>query len=443
MDLKTLKNKKVGFISLGCDKNRVDLEEIIARIKQFGFKITNNPEEANIIIVNTCAFLEASRKESVDTILQMASYKNLSLEKLIVTGCLTKYKIDEVKNSLPEVDLFLEIENNKNITIEIAKLYGVEKIVDDAPYNRILTTPKHFAYLKIADGCNNFCSYCTIPYIRGRFTSVPMEELINQANALVNNGVKELILVAQDVTKYGKDLYGEHRLVQLIRELSKIKNLKYIRLLYCYPELITQELIDEMAENKKVCKYIDMPLQHVNNDILRAMHRRNTKEEIVNLINRMREKMPNISIRTTFIVGFPGETKKQFKELCDFIKEQKLTNVGFFAYSREDGTPASLLKHQVPNFIKKHRVNVAGKTQYKVVLENNSKLINQVLDCVVDKIEGDYAIMRSEYQCPYVDTVIYVNNNNLVCGKYYKVKIINILNYDLEGEIIKWIYQIK
>lgn len=437
MDINELKNKKVGFVSLGCDKNRVDLEEIIARIKQFGFEICNNPEESNIIIINTCAFLEASRKESIDTILQMATYKNLSLEKLIVTGCLTKYKIEEVQNSLPEVDLFLEIDKNKNIVDEIAKLYGVKDVKDETPYNRVLTTPDHFAYLKIADGCNNFCSYCTIPYIRGRYTSVPMEEILNQANALVNNGITELILVAQDVTKYGKDIYGEHRLVQLIRELSKIKKLKHIRLLYCYPELITQELIEEMAQNKKVCKYIDMPLQHINNDILRAMHRRNTKEATINLINRLREKMPDIAIRTTFIVGFPGETRKQFKELCNFIKEQKLTYVGFFAYSKEEGTPASLLKHQIPNFIKKHRVNVAGKAQFKVVLENNAKMLNKVVDAVVDRIDGDYAVLRSEYQCPIVDTVIYVNNNNLVVGKYYKVKIIDILNYDLEGEIVK------
>lgn len=443
MDIEELMTKKVGFISLGCDKNRVDLEEIIARIKQFGFETTNDPSEANIIIVNTCAFIEPSRRESIDTILQMASYKSTNLEKLIVTGCLTKYKIEEVKESLPEVDAFVEIENNKNIVSEIAKLYGVEDITDDSPYNRVLTTPNHFAYLKIADGCNNFCSYCTIPYIRGRFTSVPIEELVKQANALVDTGVKELILVAQDVTKYGKDLYGEHRIVQLIKELSKIKKLKKIRLLYCYPELITQELIDEMAENSKVCKYIDMPLQHINNDILRAMHRRNTKEATINLINRLREKMPNIAIRTTFIVGFPGETRKAFKELCDFIKEQKLTYVGFFAYSREEGTPAALLKKQVPNFIKKHRVNVAGKIQYKVVQENNAKLLGQEFEAVVDKNSDDYAILRTEYQCPIVDNVIYTDNNNLELGKNYKVRIINILNYDLEGEIIKWIYQIK
>lgn len=434
MEIDELIKKKVGFVSLGCDKNRVDLEEIIARIGQTGFEITNDPAEANIIIVNTCAFLEASRRESIDTILQMAAYKELSLEKLIVTGCLTNYKIEEVDNQLPEVDLFVPIEKNKFIVDEICKLYGV-KYSDESPYNRMLTTPSHYAYLKIADGCNNFCSYCTIPYIRGRFTSVPMEDLINQAEALVANGVTEIILVAQDVTKYGKDMYGEHRLVPLIQELSKIKKLKQIRLLYCYPELINEELINEIAKNKKVCKYIDMPLQHISDDILRAMHRRNGKEAICNLITHMREKIPNLAIRTTFIVGFPGEKKKHFRELLDFIKEYKLTHVGFFAYSREKGTPASLLPNQVPNFIKKHRVNVAGKLQYSVVTENNNSMIGKTLNCVVDSIDGDYAVLRSEYQCPIVDSNIYVADNTLKVGKYYQVKITNVLNYDLEGEI--------
>lgn len=435
MEIEELTKKKVGFISLGCDKNRVDLEEIIARIRQFGFEITNNPAEANIIIINTCAFLEVSRKESIDTILQMAKYKDLSLEKLVVTGCLTKYTIEEVTSELPEVDLFLPIEKNKSIVDEICKLYGVE-FVDDSPYNRVLTTPSHFAYLKIADGCNNFCSYCTIPYIRGRFTSVPMEELVKQAEALVSNGVTELILVAQDVTKYGKDIYGEHRLVQLIQELSKIKKLKYIRLLYCYPELINEDLINEIATNKKVCKYIDMPLQHISDDILRAMHRRNTKEAIENLIIHLRERIPDIAIRTTFIVGFPGEKKKHFKELCEFISKYELTHVGFFAYSREKGTPAGMMKHQVPNFIKRHRVNIAGKLQYNVVLKNNENLIGKTITAVVDSIEGDYAVLRSQYQCPIVDSNIYVGNKDLKVGKYYQVKITKVLNYDLEGEIL-------
>lgn len=426
--------KKVGFISLGCDKNRVDLEEIIANIKQSGFEITNDPAEANIIIINTCAFLEASRRESIDTILQIAKYKELSLEKLVVTGCLTKYNIEEVDSQIPEVDLFVPIEKNKSIVTEICKLYGVE-YNEDLPYNRILTTPSHYAYLKIADGCNNFCSYCTIPYIRGRFTSTPMEELMSQAEALVSNGVTELILVAQDVTKYGKDLYGEHRLVPLIQELSKIKKLKRIRLLYCYPELINEDLINEIATNKKVVKYIDMPLQHISDDILKAMHRRNTKEAICNLINHLRERIPDIAIRTTFIVGFPGEKRKHFKELLDFISKYKLTHVGFFAYSREKGTPASLLPHQIPNFIKRHRVNVAGKLQYSVVLENNASMLDKTINCVVDSIDGDYAILRSEYQCPIVDSNIYVADNTLKVGKYYPVKITNILNYDLEGEI--------
>ena len=348
---------KYFFETYGCQMNIAESAAVEQLFLARGWEKSESAQVADIVIINTCAFLEASRKESIDTILQIAQYKQLSLEKLIVTGCLTNYKIEEVDSQIPEVDLFVPIEKNKSIVDEICKLYGIE-YKDEGSYNRVLTTPSHFAYLKIADGCNNFCSYCTIPYIRGRFTSVPMEDLVSQAEALVSNGVTELILVAQDVTKYGKDIYGEHRLVPLIQELSKIKKLKRIRLLYCYPELINEDLINEMAKNKKLCKYIDMPLQHISDDILRSMHRRNTKEAICNLIKHIREKIPNLAIRTTFIVGFPGEKKSHFKELLEFIKEYKLTHVGFFAYSREKGTPASLI---VGNFALTDNVKLDGQ----------------------------------------------------------------------------------
>ena len=336
-----LLKKKIALITLGCDKNRVDAEQMLYLLKQFGFEFTNDVSDAEIVIINTCAFLNASRKESLDTIFEVKQ-NSKKLEKLIITGCLSQKNESELKQNLHEADLILPLKENKFIVRHILSLYGIEEsfVPSFCNLNRVISTPSNYAYLKIADGCNNFCSYCTIPFIRGRYKSVPIEKLVLEAEDLVKSGVKEIILVAQDVTNYGHDLYGEYKLVELIKSLSKIENLKWIRLLYCYPELITDELINEIDNNPKVCKYIDIPLQHVSKRILKLMNRKGDKQKIESIMQKLRGCKNYISIRSTFIVGFPSEKRKEINEIKDFLTKYNLNNVGFFAYSKEEGTKA-------------------------------------------------------------------------------------------------------
>jgi len=438
-----LTKKKIGFISLGCDKNRVDLEKIIHSFKSAGFEITPVYEEANIIIINTCSFILDARKESIETILETIPLKYFNLEKLVVTGCLNNMNYQDLATSLPEVDLFVKIEDNENIVKLIAELYSVkyDKTTKTKGLDRIITTPKHYAYLKIADGCNNFCTYCTIPYIRGRFKSEPIEKVVEEATNLVKLGVKELILVAQDVTKYGADIYGKPQLVELLQKLEQIKDLKWIRLLYCYPDLISDELIDEIARNKKVCKYIDIPLQHISDPVLKKMNRRTNNTQICDIINKLRAKVPNIAIRTTFILGFPGENEEDFSNLCTFVNNFKLDNVGFFKYSREEGTPACKLPNQVPAKIKSNRLKVLSNLQYQVVKEKHASQLGQTVDVVVDEIIDDWAICHSEQLCPTVDPIIYISSDGVKIGEFYKVKLVKLKKYDYIGEILwKWIY---
>ena len=430
-----LKKKTIGFISLGCDKNRVDLEKIIYKCKDFGFTIVNNPKDANIIVVNTCSFIESARKESIESILEMAGYKNIVTEKLIVTGCINEMNYTDLADSLPEVDMFVSIKDNEEIVAKIASLYGIALTHNPYQYGRVLTTAKHYAYLKIADGCNNFCTYCTIPYIRGRFKSTPIEELITEAKDLVQNGAKEIILVAQDVTKYGVDIYKEKAIVKLIRELSNIEGLDWIRLLYCYPEQLDDALIAEIRDNPKVCKYVDMPLQHISNDILKAMNRKSSKQYILDLITKLRKEIPNIVIRSTFILGFPGETEDHFKELCEFVQEYKLDNVGFFTYSKEEGTPAYKFNNQVPEDVKKQRLKTISSLQYEVVRKIHTDMLDKDYLVVVDNKNSKCAICRYYGQCPDVDSVILVDNHeNMQVGNYYTITIKNLKNYDFKGE---------
>jgi len=429
--------KKVGFISLGCDKNRVDLEKMIYNIKRAGFTIVNDEYDADIIIINTCSFIKIAREESINAILTTATLKDSRLEKIIVTGCLNEMQYSDLESSLPEVDAFVNIKDNEKIVEVIKKLYDDStKCCQFDNYNRIQTTPTHYAYLKIADGCDNFCSYCKIPYIRGRFRSEKINDLVKEANILANNGVTELVLVAQDVTKYGVDFKDGTTLVTLIKELSKIDKIKWIRLLYCYPESITDELIAEIKTNNKVCKYLDLPLQHVDTDILKAMNRRNNYDKIVALIKKLRFEIPDISLRTTFILGFPGETRKQFELLKQFVEEQKLNQVGFFTYSKEEGTRAFNFDNQVSEVTKKKRLKELSEVQYKVVNELNSTMIGRVLEVVVDDKEEDTFICRSSYHNPESDSVIFVKDPTLKIGEYYKVQITNYIDYDLEGRKI-------
>ncbi len=439
MTTKDILKKNIGFISLGCDKNRVDLERIISLVKNAGFNIVDDIKDANVVIINTCSFIESARKESVDTILNTITYKARHCEKIIVTGCLNQMNYTDLNSSLPEVDCFLKVSDNSKIVNIIFGLYGVELKESDnyCSIDRILSTPHHYAYLKISEGCNNFCSYCTIPFIRGRFVSTPIEQLINEAKQLASLGVKELILVGQDVTKYGFDLYGKYALVQLIQEISKIDGIKWIRLLYCYPELVNDELINEIKNNDKVVKYIDLPIQHINSDILKSMNRRTDKEKILEIIHKLKSNIPNIAIRTTFILGFPGETQQQFEEVLQFIKDEKLTNIGFFAYSREPGTRAYDFPSQIPARTKSSRVKKAYAEQYKVIINNNINLCNKTFDVIIDDVEDGIFIGRTYMSAPEVDTCVFIPYDEKVkVGDIVKVKIVDYVDYDLKGVIV-------
>ena len=434
-----LLKKKVALITLGCDKNRVDAEQMLYFLKDFGFEFSSNIFDAEIVIINTCAFIKDSREESINTILDI-KYNSSKLEKLIITGCLPQKNLEELKSELIEADLILPLKENKFIARHIASLYGLQSdyIPNFCDLNRVVSTPKNYAYLKIADGCNNFCAYCTIPFIRGRYKSERMEKLVKEAQNLAENGASEIILIAQDVTKYGYDLYKEYKLVELIQNISKIKKIKWIRLLYCYPELISDELIKEIDENPKVCKYIDIPLQHISNKILKSMNRKGDKEKILDIVEKLRNCKNYISIRSTFIIGFPGETNKDYKEIKEFLLKYKLNNVGFFAYSKEEGTKAFYLKKQIPKIVKKSRLKSIQKLQNNVIINNNKLLVNEVLTCVCESINNDTIIFRSEYNSPVIDTQVLVKNDNqkVEIGKYYKVKIIDYQNIDLIGEIL-------
>lgn len=439
----------VGVVSLGCDKNRIDTENMMTYLNSTNkFAFTSDPSGADVIIINTCAFIESARSESKDTIKEMIGYrKKGSCKCLVVTGCYPQKYLSDATEKFPEVDVFLgtnEYENIAKIILDYVENSETEQFVkNDTPHytscveeGRLISTPSHYAYLRIADGCDNFCSYCTIPYIRGRFRSRKMESILLEAESLVKSGVKELIIVAQDTAKYGTDNYGEPKLHELIHRLSKIKNLEWIRLLYCYPESITDSLIEEIKNNEKVCKYIDVPFQHVSDKILKAMNRHTNKEEIVSLTEKLKNISSFVAIRSTFILGFPGETKQEFMELVQFIQSARLPNVGFFAYSREDGTVAARLDGQVDEGTKQKRLLKAVKVQKKIVTEYNKSLIGQRIKVVLegfDEKKGLY-VARSEYQAPDIDTITYFSTDReLSLGEYLYVTIVKVKGYDLYG----------
>ena len=445
--MKKTNKKLVGVISLGCDKNRVDTELMLTALSQGGYGFTSDPSKADIIIVNTCGFISNARKESMDAIIEMSEYKRMgTCEKLIVTGCMPQLWLKEMRKELPEVDIFLGIDQYLNICQIIENAYSSKSKVikcdtcDTMPNirNRIVTTPAHYAYLKIADGCDNFCTFCTIPYIRGRYKSRDMQAILDEAQDLVNNGATELIIVAQDVTRYGTDMKDKKsKLVELIQKLSKIKKLKWIRLLYCYPELVSDELLEEMMKNDKLCKYIDVPLQHVSDNILKKMNRHIDHAGIVKLIEKIQALPKFVAIRTTFMIGFPGETDADQKELVEFIKKYKLTHVGFFAYSREEGTPSYKFENQVPEKLKQKRLVSLVKIQKKINDANNKKFIGKNLDIVYEGIDYEKALFfgRSEYQAPEIDTICYFKSKDVTdIGKHYQIKIKKVKGYDLVGD---------
>lgn len=450
---KTKKNRKlVGVISLGCDKNRVDTEHMLTYLREGGYDFTSDPSKAEIIIINTCGFIANARKESMDTIFEMSEYKKLgTCKKLIVTGCMPERWLKEMRKDLPEVDIFLGINQYEKIVSILDKSYekGGKIIETGGEFshvkvkNRIITTPKHYAYLKIADGCDNYCTFCTIPYIRGRYRSRKIEDLVQEAKELVDSGARELILVAQDVTRYGSDFTkaGKPQLVKLIKKLSEIENLKWIRLLYCYPELVTDELLDEMMNNPKLCNYLDIPLQHVSSNVLKTMNRRIDHQGVVDLISKIKALPQEVAIRTTYMVGFPGETESDFNELYNFVKEYPLTHVGFFAYSREEGTPSASFPNQVPEKIKQKRLIKLIKLQRKVVNKENKKYVGRDIEVCYEGIDYSKARFfgRTQYQAPEIDTLVYFKSNERAdIGNFYDVKINKVKDYDLYGEKIEY-----
>ena len=425
--------KKIAVVSLGCDKNRVDTEKILYYLSSGDYEITSDYSEAQIIIVNTCAFIESARKEAIDTVLEMARYKETGeCELLIVAGCLVQKYRDELKEALTEADVFLGLDEYSDIRRIIEKT----EIVENQREGRILTTPPHYAYLRIADGCNNFCTFCTIPSIRGKYRSVPIEQLVSEAERLSDDGVRELVLIAQDVTAYGKDLYGAPSLTKLLRELVKL-DFKWIRLMYCYPELVTDELLDLIANEEKIAKYIDVPMQHVSDAVLKRMGRRSSYAELTELTQKLDER--KIALRTTFMVGFPGETEEDFRLLCDFTEKYKPARVGIFAYSKEEGTPSCKLKGQIPKSVKLKRVNALGKIYLDCVKKRNAELVGKTLEVVYEDMDYDRGcfVGRTQYDAPEIDANVYFTGDFADVGNFYNVRITGYDGYDLIGEIEK------
>ena len=443
MTKEELCTKKFHIIELGCDKNRVDGEKMAFLLSNYGLKQTETPEEANIVIVNTCAFIKSAKEESIDFIMSAINLKGENCEKVIITGCFAQRYYDEAKKGFPEVDAVVRLKNNERIVDIIKGLYGLNITVNESrklpAMNRSLSTPKHYAYLKIADGCNNCCAYCTIPKIRGRFQSVPYEELYREAKALVKSGVRELILVAQDVTNYGADLYGEPKLVELIKLLSKIRKLRWIRLHYCYPNLITDKLLNEIATNKKVCKYLDIPMQHASDNILKAMNRRDSLEAYETLLKKIKNLPVFVAIRSTFIVGFPGETEKDFDCLLNFLERQKMQYVGFFKYSREEYTAAYEMPNQVKEKVKEDRLVRAEELEQRIMIESQKRFVGKTVLCVAEKIfDGGNVALRNQYNSPGVDSLVFapIGKKRIKIGEFYKVKITGLDGIDLTGEIV-------
>ena len=436
---KLIKEKTIGVISLGCDKNRVDTEKMLAVLGSD--KITQDQEEAQIIIVNSCAFLESSRKEAIETVFDVNELRKTGkLEKIVLTGCMPQKFVADMFDEFKEVDVFLGTGDYEYLpeAIELAykgkRVNFVGKAKEFKEKKRVVTTPLHYAYLKIADGCDNHCTYCLIPSIRGKYRSEKEEDLVAEAQSL--GDVKELILVAQDVTRYGEDIYGENKFAELLRKLSALDNIGSIRILYCYPDKLTDELIAEIKNNDKIIKYLDIPLQHADPVVLKRMNRKGTGEGYLKLIAKLRKEIPDIAIRSTFIAGFPGETEEQFENLLEFIKEAKLTNAGFFAYSREEGTAAYRLPNQIDEKVKQSRVKKLCAAQKKVSEERNKSLVGKQIKVICDGVDYDKQSFygRAYFSAPEIDGKTYFTyDGEIKQGEYYNVKITKADAYDLYG----------
>ena len=436
---------KIGFVSLGCPKNQLDVEVMLHEVVSAGYEITPDETEADVVIINTCAFIESAKKESIDNILDIAWLKkNRSLKAIIVTGCLSERYRDQIFEELPEVDAVLGVGSIHRIVEAIESVVGGCRYSSFEPNDevrlggdRVLTTPDYTAYLKIAEGCDNRCAYCAIPLIRGRFRSRTIEDIVEEAKNLEELGVKELCIVAQDITRYGLDLYGEYKLADLLSAITDATSIPWIRLLYCYPDKITDSLIAEMRDNDRILKYIDIPLQHISDNMLRAMNRHGDGKMIREVISKLRREIPDIVIRTTFIVGFPGETEEDFSELCEFVKEYKFDHAGVFAYSREEDTPAYDFEDQIDEQLKQDREDILMRTQMRINEENISRQIGKTLKVLCedfDPVSSAY-FGRSAADAPEIDGKVYFRSKKKIrAGEFVDVLITEALDYDLIGE---------
>ena len=442
---------KVGLVSLGCPKNLVDSENMLGFINASKYEITPHPEDADVIIINTCAFIESAKEESITTILQMAQYKQEKCKAIIVAGCMVERYAESLLEEIPEIDAVVGVNDWQKIIEVIEQLdLAVEKQAQIVCTNseqlalyssampRLLTTPKHFAYVKIAEGCDNACSYCIIPRIRGEYRSRGKADILKEVTSLVEKGVREVILIAQDVTRYGEDLYGKLTLPELLSDLNAIEELKWIRLMYLYPQSFTDELIETMANLPKVLKYIDIPLQHISNKVLADMNRQDSKESISCLIDKIRAKIPNVCIRTAFIVGFPGETEQDFLELCDFVETYNFDNVGIFTYSQEEDTVAAEMPNQVDDFVKQERYHQLMSIQAKISEFKNQTLETAEIEVVIEGFDLEdktVALARSYREAPEIDGCVYVENaSGYQVGDFLQVEVLQGFTYEIVAE---------
>ena len=429
--------KKINIITLGCSKNTVDSEHLAAQLAAMDYKVVFDSDrtDADVVVINTCGFIGDAKQESIDTILRAAQLKEQGkIEELFVVGCLSQRYADELRPELPEVDDFFGVNDWAGIVERLGAKYRTENET-----KRELSTPSHYAYLKISEGCNWMCGYCAIPLIRGRHKSVPMEALVAEAEALVEKGVREIMVIAQDTTYYGVDIYGERKIAELLERLCRIEKLEWIRLHYAYPTDFPDQLIEVMAREPKICRYLDIPFQHISDNQLSAMKRRHTKAEAIELVNKLRKAIPDIALRTTLLVGYPGETEADFAELMEFVKITKFDRLGVFPYSEEEGTySATRLKDDVADEVKQERVDRIMRLQERVSLENNAKRIGQTMRAIIDRKEGDFYIGRSEYDSPEVDQEIIIDSlgKRLYRGRFYDVQITDCEDYDLFASLV-------
>ena len=436
----------VGFISLGCSKNLVDTEMTIGLFKNHNYNIVTTPVNADVIVINTCGFIASAKEEAINTILEMANYKKNRCKYLIVMGCLVQRYKEDLEKAIPEVDLWIKYNEYNTIWEQIENV--IAPLDKSNNYNcpeelnfldRVVSTGKNYAYLRIAEGCSNHCTYCAIPSIRGPFVSRKLEDILEEAKKLADNGIKEIIVIAQDTTKYGIDIYGKPMLAILLEELCKIEKIKWIRFLYAYPETITDELIQTVKNNDKICKYFDIPIQHISNSVLKRMNRKSNGESIRNLLAKIRKEIPSVILRTTVIVGFPGETKEDFEELYNFIKDVKFDRLGAFSYSKEEGTPASRLPDQIHPMTKKSRYNKIMKLQQEIATEKLKSQVGKELEVLIETktFDSKYYAGRSYMDVPDIDGLIYIKNENkeYLENQFIKCKITDVKGYDLIAQI--------